>query len=323
MQFGIAVPNFRGAASPETFWRVAEVAEAATVFEALWVGDHVVLPERTVSFHPYSGGTADHLVEPMEFHQASGRMDLRPTDPVYDPLVVLSALGAVTRRIRLGVGVLIIPYRNPVLTAKMLATLDVMTGGRVIMGAGVGWLREEFEALGTPFEARGTVTDEYLDIIRAAWTADEPAYEGRHYRLPPGIRFFPRPIQKPQIPIWLGGNTPPAFRRTARIGDGWLGVYQGFEDVARSHRALSACLAAQGRDPAEVVRGQRVRFEVTPSPEISEPCVGPARKVIDDIRRYQDLGVQHLQLATPTGPREVILDQIRRFTDDIWPRLSS
>jgi probable F420-dependent oxidoreductase len=325
MEFGISIPNFRGPTGPETFVQMAREAERLG-FEALWVGDHVVLPERTVSVYPYA--RLDHAAAPREdgtvraFREATGLTDVDPGDPLYEPLVVLSVLAGLTRRIRLGVGVLVVPYRQPVLAAKMLATLDVMSGGRLILGVGVGWLQEEFEALGGSYEHRGAMTDEYLTVMRLLWTEDRPVFDGRFCRVAPGTCFAPKPTQKPTMPIWVGGNSPAALRRAVRAGTGWFGVYQSAAECAAIRDRLGELLDADGRELTGFTLAFRTRFEVTGTRDGTEPCVGSRQKVVDDIRRYRDAGIDHLQLATPTGPTTAaIVDQMQRFAEEIRPAL--
>jgi probable F420-dependent oxidoreductase len=314
MHHGIGLEAFLGrpfppglAISRDTMAAVADLAEE-TGFDALWFGDHIIFPSRTTSPHPSSG----HL----------DGAEIRSDEPVFDPLAVMAWLGARTQRVRLGFSVLVIPYRNPVATAKFLASLDVLTGGRIILGTGVGMMQEEFEALDTPFKDRGAVTDEYLQVMRELWTADEPAFEGRHYRLPPGLHFLPKPVRG-SIPIWIGGNTKFALRRAARLGDGWLAVYQTHEELARKWDELQQLGADEGRDPAELTLAHQVRFFINDEhyPD-APPGVGPVGKVAEDITRFAELGVEHLELAMPPGPTtESILTQMHRFADEVRPRL--
>src|SRR5262245_45219095 len=162
MQFGIGLPNLSYVDPTETLLRLAQAAQDLA-FDSLWVSDHVFMPYEYAPNYPYS---------------ATGRLGLSATDHILDPLTTLSFLAGTVFTLRLGVSVLIIPYRNPIVTAKMLVTLDVLSGGRVILGAGVGWMPEEFAALRASYEHRGSVTDEYIQIFRELWTADKPSLEG-------------------------------------------------------------------------------------------------------------------------------------------------
>jgi probable F420-dependent oxidoreductase len=231
-------------------------------------------------------------------------------------------LGGRTTRLKLGLSVLVVPYRNPVVSAKFFASLDVLTGGRLIIGAGVGVMQEEFEALDAPYEQRGSVTDEYLQVMRVLWSAEAPAFDGKHYRLGAGLHFLPKPV-KGTIPIWIGGNTGLALRRSARLGDGWLAVYLTHDEIRTKWDELQQLAAAEDRDPTAITLAHQMRFFINDEhyPD-APPGVGPVSKVVDDIARMAELGVQHLELAMPPGPTtESILVQMRRFADDIRPRL--
>ena len=199
--FGTSVPTRGPLASPENLRSLAQRAEDLG-FDHIWVSDHVILPREVDSFYPYaSDGVATFL----------------PDEPYYEPLAALNFLAGCTQRVRLGTHVLILPYRNPVLTAKMIATLDVLSGGRVILGAGVGWMEEEFQALGLDtYKQRGAVTDEFIELYKELWTKDEPSFHGEHYQIS-GSGFAPKPVQKPHPPIWIGGTHRPRHPASGQI----------------------------------------------------------------------------------------------------------
>src|SRR5437899_12250085 len=240
MEFGFSLPGRGPLAGAETILKLATRAESLR-FSSLFVTDHVVLPASMArSTYPYS---------------TTGQLPGGAAQDYLEPLVTMGWLAHVTSRIRLGTSVLVVPYRNPVLVAKMLATIDRLSGGRVILGAGVGWLREEFEALAAPpFAARGAVTDEYLQVMRACWSKSPASFQGRHYSLPE-VYALPRPRQEGGIPIWIGGHTDQALRRAAELGDGWHPI--GLRAPARLEPAeyaakakqLRAYARAAGRDP--------------------------------------------------------------------------
>lgn len=315
MHHGIGLDAFLGrpfppglAISRETMAAVADLAEELQ-FDSLWFGDHVMFPSHTGSSYPIvdrPDGTA-----------------VRSNEPVFDPLAAMAWLGARTRRVQLGLSVLVIPYRNPVITAKFFASLDVLTEGRVVIGAGVGVMEEEFEALQAPYRDRGAVTDEYLQIMRELWTSDAPAFEGRHYSLRPGLHFLPKPVHG-TIPIWIGGNTERALRRVARLGDGWLGVYMSHDEMAAKSAHLRELIAAGGREPSAVTMGHQMRFFVNDEPYPgAPPGVGSVAKIVDDIGRMADAGIEHLELALPPGPTtEAILHQMQLFAHEVRPQLS-
>src|SRR3989475_1431276 len=199
VEFGFSLPGRGPLAGIDVVLKIAEKADALR-YSSLFVTDHIVMPVSSAkSVYPYT---------------TSGQFPGGLAQDYLEPLVLLSHLAHATARVRLGVSVLVVLYRNPLLAAKMLATTDVLSRGRVILGAGVGWLREEFEALGAPpFEERGSVTDEYLKLMRAAWTTDPVIFEGKYYTAR-DIHVLPKPVQRPAIPVWIGGHTgaalPPA-----------------------------------------------------------------------------------------------------------------
>ena len=239
MEFGVALPGRGPMASPDQVLKIAAKADALG-YASIFVTDHVVLPASMArSVYPYS---------------TTGQLPGGAAQDYLEPIAMLACLARVTSRARLGTSVLVIPYRHPVLTAKMLATIDQLSGGRVILGAGVGWLREEFEALGTPpFEQRGIVTDEYVRLMRTAWTTAPVTFSGRYVSVQ-AIPVLPKPTQPGGIPVWIGGHTDAALRRTATLGDGWhpIGMRSSIrlapEEYAVSARRIHTVAREAGRD---------------------------------------------------------------------------
>jgi probable F420-dependent oxidoreductase len=209
MRFGLFSINSHACANGDVISRVARAAEVAG-FESLWAGEHVVLPDPQAPPSP-----------------------MAPADPILDPVVALTYCAAVTSRVRLGTGIIILPQRNPLVLAKQLASLDVLSNGRLIVGVGVGYLEPEFRALGAPFEQRGAVTDDYLAAMRAIWTEAKPAYKGRFASFA-NVQAHPQPTQRP-LPIVIGGRTAAAFRRAVLHGNGWYGFAL---DVAKTKEAI-------------------------------------------------------------------------------------
>jgi probable F420-dependent oxidoreductase len=317
VEFGFSLPGRGPLASPDPILKIALKAEALR-YSSVFVTDHIVLPVSMArSAYPYSetrqlpgGGAQDYL----------------------EPLAVLAWLAHATTRVRIGTSVLVIPYRNPVLAAKMLATIDQLSKGRVILGAGVGWLREEFEALATaPFEARGAVTDEYLRLMRAAWTTDPVGFEGSYYKLAK-VHALPKPVQRAGIPIWIGGHTEAAVKRAGMLGDAWHPI--GLRPPALLHPEEYRAKAEQvrtwakraGRDPKAVELTLRVPMAVRPSrakgPGGDRPMFqGTAAEVIADVQTYQRLGVTHF-VFDPTVPElRGVLANLERFATDVRPKV--
>jgi probable F420-dependent oxidoreductase len=245
---------------------------------------------------------------------------------------MLGCLARVTSRARLGTSVLVIPYRHPLVTAKMLATIDQLAGGRLVLGAGVGWLREEFEAVGAPpFESRGAVTDEYLRLMRATWTTDPVTFEGRWVRVR-AVHALPKPVQPGGIPVWIGGHTDAALRRAAELGDGWhpIGMRPPAmlppEEYAACVRRLHAFAQDSGRDPKAITLTLRVPMQVRPR-GVKEPAgdrpyfQGTADQVLADIRRYAQAGVGHFVFDFTQPDLRAALETLERFAREVRPKL--
>jgi probable F420-dependent oxidoreductase len=235
IELGVVLPQFGpGARGPEATERIRTLAVAADRlgYGALWTADHVIFPQQIRTPYPY-GGTFPYPV----------------TDPLLDPLTTLSFVAGVTTRVKLGTSVLVLPYREPIPLAKQLATLDVMSNGRVLLGAASGWLREEFEMLGVPFAERGARTDEAIRLMRALWTEEKVSFRGRWHTLDEAA-FFPKPVQPGGVPIWIGGTSPRALRRVAQLGDGWIAVPRpSLADLAQDVASIRALAEQAGRDP--------------------------------------------------------------------------
>jgi probable F420-dependent oxidoreductase len=255
MHIGLFGINFGPCARPETAARVAAAAEAAGL-DSVWTGEHVVLPDPQVAPSPVPAET-----------------------PFLDPAVALAFVAARTRTIRLGTGIIILPQRNPLVLAKELASLDVVSGGRLIFGLGIGYLRPEFDALGIPFTSKGARTIEYLQAMLAVWTQEKPAYAGRFVSFS-GIQSLPRPVQRPHPPIVIGGASPEAFARAVRHGNGWYGFALDLDGTA-------ACLDGLRRAAREHDRPASLGpLEVSVTPR--------GRLDADAVHRFADLGVHRL-----------------------------
>ena len=311
MQFGVPLPTFRQVASPDAIRRVAERAEALG-FDGVWVSDHIVIP----------GSELDRFARGFGDPTGIGRL-------IYEPLTALGFAAACTSRIRLGTTVLVVPYRNPLVTAKMLSTLDVLSGGRITAGVAVGWMEEEFKALGVPFKERGAISDEYLAAIKALWTQDQPAFHGRYARFE-NIAFEPKPAQKPHIPLWIGGNSRSAIRRAVALGDAWHPTRALVEDIKAGGAYLKDVCGEQGRDPRSLIIAARLPLKFYDGPEVAvkrRPLLGGTQKIIADISQYRDAGVQYILLDTFYSASELeretvesILETMERFADDVMPK---
>ncbi|MGH7899590.1 MAG: TIGR03619 family F420-dependent LLM class oxidoreductase, partial [Candidatus Binatia bacterium] len=279
--FGIALPNYGPLASAENLVRLARRAETRGV-DSVWVSDHLVAPLAVGSVYPY-----DKRPDPKP-----GEMGV--IEEFYEPLTTLAYLAGATQRIRLGVSVYVMPYRNPVVTAKMVATLDALSGGRLIFGVGVGWLREEFAALGQDARRRGRITDEYLEVCRRLWRDDVAEFAGEHYAMP-AVRTGPKPPQRPWPPIWVGGNSRAARERAVELGDGLHLIDLTPDEAAAEVARVRADLANAGRDAASFTVSVRKGILVRATGGGDErPLYGTAAKIRRDARAYAAAGVGYL-----------------------------
>jgi len=311
MQFGVPLPTFRKVASPDAIRRVAQRAEQLG-FDGIWVSDHIVIPD--AESDPFARGFGD----------ATGIGGL-----IYEPLTVLAFAAACTSRIRLGTTVIVVPYRNPLVTAKMLSTLDVLSCGRVTAGMAVGWMEKEFNALGVPFQDRGALTDEYITAIKVLWTQQKPAFHGNHVRFE-NISFEPKPLQKPNIPIWIGGNSKNAIRRAVALADGWNPTRARVEDIETGVAYLKDLCGEHGRDPRSLTIAARLplKFFNDEVPAPRRPLLGGTQKIIDEISQYRDAGVDYIILDTFYSAAELagetedsILATMESFAADVMPKL--
>ncbi|HXQ75665.1 MAG TPA: LLM class F420-dependent oxidoreductase [Acidimicrobiales bacterium] len=235
MKFDVWLPTANPFTTPELLSAIGGEAEERGV-DTIWVGEHVVTFEEYASSYPYSD---------------DGRLPLPARTGLLEPFTTLAFLAALTTRVRLGTAMCLLPQRNPVYTAKEVATLDWLSGGRVDLGVGVGWLREEFDALAVPWERRGARTDDYLGVLKSLWCDDPSSYSGEFYTLAP-CHQFPKPVQVPHPPIHIGGESDAALRRTARTAQGWHSFSRPPADLAAPLTRLDALLGAEGRSRAEI-----------------------------------------------------------------------
>ena len=310
MTFGCNVPP---AASSEMLRTMANRAEDLG-FDSLWVIDHIVVPRQVNSVYPYA---------------SDGISPFHPDRPVNEPLSTLNFLAGCTRRIRLGTYVLVIPYRPPVFTAKILATLDVLSEGRVIVGAGVGWMEEEFQALGLEtYAKRGAVTNEYLRLFKALWTEKEPDFQGTYAQVS-RLGFEPKPLQKPHPPIWTGGHTEPALRRAAALADGWIPLgtrppaLLAPEELGEKIARLRVLTRQAGRaeDAVALCFGATVVFESNTGAS-RQLMRGRPEQIAEDLRQYQALGVTNFVISFQTDSAAGRLEAMEQFAREVIPLIS-
>jgi probable F420-dependent oxidoreductase len=310
MRYGFYLPTRGPTATRDGILKLAREGERLGLHSAM-VADHIVFPVESQSTYPY---TVDGR------HPSSG--------DALETFTILGLVAGATERIRLVTSVLVLPYRNPVLTAKMAASLDVLSDGRLTLGIGAGWLQEEFAALGSPpFEARGAVTDEWIAIFKQLWSQSPARFEGRFYRYT-DIRCEPFPVQKPHPPIWVGGHSRAALRRTARYGNGWhpVGAIAASPLPPHEMRAhldtLKRLTEAEGRDFSALTISYKAPLYDSgiPSPDGSRRSFsGKNEEIADDIRNFSAIGVHELIFDFRGQSIAESIERLQWFAADIIP----
>ncbi len=304
MDWGAHLPHIGRQATPQHLVEFARTCDEIGV-HSVWTSDHIAWPRDIKAEYPYTDNG--------EFPAPEGM-------PWLDPVGTLFFVAAITKKVLLGTTVLILGYRPVVQTAKAFASLAALTGERVILGAGVGWMQEEFDALQMPFDHRGDRADEQLEAFNKLMGEDWPSYEGTYTKFPP-IGFFPRPATG-RIPIWVGGDSGPAYRRTARFGNTFHAAFQT-EDQLRAHvSGVKAACEAISRDPAEVSFSTRLYLDLDGSADARKSLVGTPQQMADTAGRIRDIGYSHLLLdITGRGGPERRLDGLRTVIAEVAPLL--
>jgi probable F420-dependent oxidoreductase len=290
MRFGVALPQAGPFVDPDIQRRLAAELEGMG-YDSLWVSDHVIVPagERYIP------------------------------EVIHEPLALLSWLAAATTQVTLGVSVLILPYRDPVFTAKFLSSVDVLSGGRLVLGVGAGWLEAEFQALSADYARRGPVTDEYVRVLRNLWETETSTFDGptKHYR---DMRMFPKAAasRTGTIPIVVGGNQAPSIRRAAELGDGWHPINQSPSQLATGIGAYRTACERYGRTPGTVVLRHMPGGRTPPAG--GYPLSGSAEEQAADVRAYAHIGVDELLLSLPARTGDDLLDQLGTFMTEVVPR---
>ena len=318
MKYGFTVPGRGPLATPDMLLTIARHGEELG-FDSIQTGDHILVPKNIDSTYPYT--------DTGEFPGLSSGSSL-------EQLTLLAFLAGQTSNIRLVTSVLIVPHRNPLVAAKTLATLDVLSKGRLVVGIGVGWMKEEFEALGLPpFEERGAVTDEYLRIFKELWTNDNPSFNGKYCSFS-GINFLPKPVQKPHPPLWVGGESMAAVRRAAQLCDGWypIGSNPKFrmdtpELLNEKLQRLRTEMNKFDREPGAVNLIYRTHDYDLSSGRPSETdrnfFTGSADQIASDIRRYEEIGVSYMVMDFGRNSQslEDVLGNMEDMANEVWPKV--
>ena len=303
MEYGIVLPKH---INPDELIKFTAAAEELG-FHSLWAADHIVLPIEETDLYPYTD---------------DGRFTANSQDPQLDAFTLLSFIASQTNQINLGTSVAIVPYRNPILQAKMFASLDVLTKGRVICGAGVGWWKEEFAALDAPFEKRGLATDEYLQIFKLLWTSNVTEFHGETYEFS-NIAFFPKPVQKPNgIPIWIGGHTKRAVRRTVKYGDTWHPTRLRPDQIENMLPFIDQQCDEYNRKRDEITISLKrtlhftdIGIETNSRIRSKAALIDSTYTVVEDIKNCEDLGIKNLTFDFQTNKTEECIKIMEHLMD--------
>jgi probable F420-dependent oxidoreductase len=305
---GIDVGIYGRLATRDHILELAELAEFSGA-ESLWVADHVIFPRMVTSTYPYN---------------ATGTFPVDMTqEPLLEPIATMGVLVGATQRVKIGTAVLVMPYRNPVLLGRMLVTLDILSGGRMLLGAGVGWLTEEFAALqARPFAARGSVTDEWIALVKRICHGGEVTFQGKHYQLG-AVVSSPGSVQQPHPPILVGGTSDAALRRVVRLGGGWISTGLGPERLReRLHRLQQLC-EAHGRRVADLGLSHKLFLNIgevrTGADGSREAGAGSQVDILNDLRCLAELGYQRVIVRYRGNDAAAQRRQLRSFLEDIIP----
>jgi probable F420-dependent oxidoreductase len=296
MQVGVILPNFSDAGTRENLEAVAHAADELG-YDSIWTTDHVLM----------------------------SRGQEEPYGRILEALITLAYLAPIARRVKLGVSVLVFPMRNPVLIAKEVASLDVLSEGRVILGVGAGWNESEFDALSAEFGNRGRRLNEALGVLKTLWTDTDPRFAGEFTRFG-DVLFGPRPVQPGGPPIWIGGPSTAALRRAATLADGWHPVAATLEDYASGMEAIRSMAGGRtitGSLRIRVVQGREVPNDVSRTGSVRAVLSGSSDRIVSQLLAYQDAGLDHLVADFSENTLESILDGMRRFAQDVRPRLNA
>ena len=299
MKFGVCIPHYGIPLDVDNLTNMAIKAEEMG-FDSVWVTDHIIVP-----------------------HEIPDRTDIVYRHDMLEPLSLLTHLGAVTKRVKIGTSVIILPYRNPVVLAKAIATADVLSKGRVIFGAAIGWMEGEFQALNAPFADRGVVSDEYLQLLRELWTNPTPTFQGEHFQIA-DVTFSPMPVQKPHPPIWVGGRSRRGVRRAVRYGDAWYPSQLPPEQVAKHAGHMREYSASVSREtPPDLSFRGRLNFSGDSGTKARAPLSGTTEDIIADVQQYADIGVSHISMEVVGDSYSDRFRAMERFMNEVKPRIEA
>ncbi len=294
MKFGVCIPHYGRPIDTDGLTEMAVKAEDMG-FDSVWVTDHIIVP-----------------------HVIPDRPDIVYRHDMLEPLALLTHLGAVTKKVKIGTSVIILPYRNPVILAKAIATADVLSRGRVIFGAAVGWMEGEFQALNAPFADRGRVSNEYLKLLKELWTSSTPTFQGEYFHFD-DVTFSPRPVQQPHPPIWIGGRTRRGARRAVEFGDFWHPTGMSPKELSAHADYMRRYSASAGREaPPQLSFRGTLNFSSAAGAE-RPPLHGTIQEIAADLREYAQAGVSHAIMEIPGESFDDKFRAMERFQAEVKP----
>jgi probable F420-dependent oxidoreductase len=311
MRIGIRMPYASPLSNPDFLSHFVETAESLG-FYSVFMSDHILIPNIIKKNYPYN---------------ETGQFD-EPNDAI-ELMTSLAFVAARTNKIRLMTGIMVAPYRNPVLAAKMLATIDYLSKGRLIVGIGTGWMKEEFEYLGVPFEERGSRVDEYIQIYKELWTKDFPDFHGKYSKFR-GASLLPKPVQSPHPPIWIGGESSLAMKRAAKYGDAWMPIGSNprhrLQNVAQLKIAIEQVrdyTKETHRDPNVGLEFAYLvpQYNIVDKDDPQRPFVGTPEKIISSIRDFESIGVSFLGFEIFGRNTKETIEKLKIFAQNVMDKL--
>lgn len=310
MKLGVFLPVSGKAAVPAVLAEAAQEAENVG-YSSVWAAERMVQPWEMKTAYPYK-----------EDQKWQGFV--APDVPFLEPLTALSFLAGVTKKAQLGISVAVLPYRHPLYTARVATSIDTLSNGRLILGVGVGWMVEEFKALNVPFDKRGAMSNEQLQIFDLLWKTPKPEFHGKYYDFPP-LSVSPAPVQKPRFPIWTGGESEAAVKRAAKFADAWFSYHVKIsaEEMARKYGVVKDVAKQIGREKAPSLCCCRpVDITDKPVDQNPEDLVGTPDQLIKALKKFKDIGVEHMALQFIVGRWPERRAKIVRFAKEVLPALA-
>ena len=310
MKLGVFLPVSGRAAGPEVLTEASQQAENLG-YDSVWAAERLVNPWEMKTAYPYKDNS---------------QWFVAPDVPFLEPLTCLAFMSAVTKKVKLGISVAVMPYRHPLYTARVATSIDTLSKGRLILGVGIGWMVEEFDALGVDFHKRGAMGNEQLQIFNTLWKSEKPSFHGKHYNFDP-VSVSPKPVQQPRFPVWTGGESDAAQKRAAKYADAWFSYFVNIsaQDMAAKFANVKKLAGEVGRDPSlapiQLCCCRPVEITEKSVPQKADTLEGTPEQLIGALKKFKDIGVQHMALQFMVGRWPERKLKIDRFAKEVMPAL--